>query len=150
MPSKSTACKVSCQMPVSLVIRSFMLLEVKAKVQDMPLFFSTRSLCLHKVGLKVQCDLFTQSLMFLKNCSSFYVISKNSIDYWVPEISSITAISYAPAQLFEHFIGYQFCSSHNNFVASQVICPTSCHIHPLCLIHFGWFSGVLVYSAALQ
>jgi hypothetical protein len=27
---------------------------------------------------------------------------------WVPEISSITAISYAPAQLFEHFIGRQF------------------------------------------
>jgi hypothetical protein len=33
---------------------------------------------------------------------------KNGTHCWVPKISSITAISYKPVQLFEHFIGCQF------------------------------------------
>jgi len=33
---------------------------------------------------------------------------KNGTHSWVPEVSSVTAISYAPSQLFEHFIGRQF------------------------------------------
>jgi hypothetical protein len=33
---------------------------------------------------------------------------KNGTHCWVPEVSSITAISYAPSQLFEHFIRRQF------------------------------------------
>ena len=32
---------------------------------------------------------------------------KNGTHCWVPEISSIAAISYAPVQIFEHFIGHQ-------------------------------------------
>jgi hypothetical protein len=36
--------------------------------------------------------------------------SKNGTHCWVPEVSSITAISYAPSQLFEHFIGRQLNS----------------------------------------
>ena len=33
---------------------------------------------------------------------------KNGKHSWVPEVSTVTAISYAPVQLFEYFIGRQF------------------------------------------
>lgn len=49
------------------------------------------------------------------HCSAAPVLSissksggKNGTHCWVPEVSSITAISYAPSQIFEHFIGRQF------------------------------------------
>lgn len=36
--------------------------------------------------------------------------SKNSTHCWVPKVSSITATSYVPSQLFEYLIGHQFCA----------------------------------------
>jgi hypothetical protein len=111
MPSKSMVCKVSCWMPVFLAIRNFVLLEVEVNVQDMFLFFLTRRSCLHKVSPNVyRCHLCKAQHRWLVLSISSKSGGKNGTHCWVPEISSIAAISYMPAQLFEHFIGRQFCA----------------------------------------
>ena len=45
---------------------------------------------------------------------------KNGKHCWVPEVSSITAISYAPSQIFEHFIGHQFRTIPQSQTSLQV------------------------------
>ena len=97
-------------MPMSLVIRNFVLPEVEVNVQDMPLFLLTRRSCLQELSPNV----FWHHLCKAQCCWLVLSISsksggKNGTHCWVPEISSIAAILYAPAQLFEHFnFGRQF------------------------------------------
>ena len=108
-PSKSTVCKVSCWMPMSLMKRNFVPPEVEVNVWDMPSFFLMRRSCSRKVSANV----YWNNLCKTQHCWLVLSISsksggKNGTHCWVPEISSIAAISYAPVQIFEHFIGRQF------------------------------------------
>ena len=52
-PSKSTVCKVSCWMPMSLTKRNFVPPEVEVNVWDMPSFFLMRRSCSRKVSANV-------------------------------------------------------------------------------------------------
>jgi hypothetical protein len=76
----------------------------------MPLFSFRRKSCLHEVPHFVQiyyCHE-AQILRHLVISISSKSGGKNGKHCWVPEVSSITAISYALSQVFEHFIGRQF------------------------------------------
>jgi hypothetical protein len=66
-------------MPAFLVIRSFVLLEVEAKVRDTPSFFSTRRLCLHEVGLKVYRDLLLYIELNVLKKSQFCLSHQNRV-----------------------------------------------------------------------
>jgi len=51
-------------------------------------------------------------LMYVQNLSDFIGWTKVYVEIRgnLSEVSSITAILYAPSQVFEHFIGHQFCA----------------------------------------
>jgi hypothetical protein len=75
------------------------------------LCFSKQRLCLHGVGHYDLHCLFgheTHSSVLSVLSISSKSGGKNGTHCWVPEVSSIAAVSYAPVQLFEHFIGRQF------------------------------------------
>ena len=71
-------------------------------------------LCLQKVSCS-DSEYITVMMLTVLGSGSNQVLSistksggKNGTHCWVPEVSSITAVSYVPVQLFEHVIGRQF------------------------------------------
>jgi hypothetical protein len=97
-------------MPACLMVINFALPKPEERARGMHLFFLMTRSCSPEVRYLIltvchsEIHHFDELVLSISSKSG----GKNGTHCWVPEVSSMTAISYAPSQLFEHFIGRQF------------------------------------------
>ena len=94
--------------------------------QDMDLCSLMQRLCLQRVSCSDSEYITVMMLMVLGPGSNKVLFistklgGKNSMHCWIPKVLSITAVSYAPVQLFKHITGCQFCAVPQALTLLQV------------------------------